>query len=145
MLIQTHRDPLTSMSSLASLIVATRRPLYPDLDPHKLGAEIIDTWSTVLERGVAAREDPAVDAAVFDLDYRHLVTDPLRAVEQIYERFGLTMSTIHRQRIKEFLNAGGGTGHGSHQYSPDQFGIRRAELLKLMPSYAERFAALVNS
>jgi hypothetical protein len=144
MLIQTHRDPLTSMSSLASLIRATRRPLYPDSDPHKLGAEIIDTWTTVLERGIAAREDRAVDAAIFDVDYRDLVANPLRSVEQIYEHFGLPMGLPHRERIREFLAAGAGTGHGSHQYSPDEFGIRRPELLARMPNYADRFASLVT-
>jgi hypothetical protein len=143
MLIQSHRDPLTSLSSLASLIMATRRPLYPDLDPHQVGAEIIDTWSTVLERGIAARENPAVDAAIFDLDYRHLLADPLRAVEQIYERFGLIMSALHRERVTEFVDAGAGTGHGAHQYSPDQFGIQRSELLRRMPSYADRFPSLI--
>ena len=110
-----------------------------------MGAEIIDTWSTVLERGIASREAPAVDAAIVDIDYRDLVADPLRAVEQIYERFGLVMSSLHRERIKEFLAAGAGSGHGSHQYSADQFGIERSELSKHMPTYADRFASFVTA
>jgi hypothetical protein len=145
MLVQTHRDPVTSMSSLASLITVARRPLYPDVDPQEVGAEIIDTWTTILERGMAAREAPAVDAAIVDLGYRDLVADPLGAVEQIYERFGLVMSSLHRERIKEFQAAGAGNGHGSHQYSADQFGIERSDLLKRMPTYADRFASFVTA
>jgi hypothetical protein len=144
MLVQTHRNPLSSFSSLTSLIMATRRPLYPDVDPKKMGAEILDTWSTVLERGIASREDPAIDAAVFDVDYRDLVSDPLRVVEQIYERFDLVMGSVHRERIVQFLAAGAGSGHGSHQYSADEFGIQRSDLSKHMPAYFDRFASIVS-
>ena len=60
-----------------------------------IGRDQLELWARGLERFIAvrARHDPA---RFFDVGYDEFVADPVRTVEAIYARFGLTLSAAAR-------------------------------------------------
>jgi len=142
-LVQTHRDPTRVMASLASVITAVRRPLYPDIDRRAVGASVVDVWSKILERGAVSRDSTAVDEHVIDVAYRDLVADPMGTVQHIHEHFDLPFSSEHRARMEEFL-AGAGRHEGGHRYQLGDFGLDASELDARSPEYRDRFGHLLS-
>ena len=62
--VQTHRDPLTVLASVASLTLVLQRAFTDHLDLAEIGAEVTERWSSGLERAMQARRDAASGRAV---------------------------------------------------------------------------------
>src|SRR5204863_4885353 len=91
-IVQTHRDPLKVVASLASLVVVLRSLASDRIDAR----EIATDWTERLARGLAhasavrARTPPA--SPVFDMHFAELIADPIAMVRRIYAHFGMTLS-----------------------------------------------------
>jgi hypothetical protein len=77
-LVQTHRDPVTSIVSSADMVTYLHRGYYPHPDPPAVARSIAD----FLETGLRAAERE--HRHVVHLPYRRLLDDPIGAVEEIY-------------------------------------------------------------
>jgi hypothetical protein len=139
MLVHTHRDPVSTLPSQASLIAARRK--WPAGDPRRreLGPLQLDLWGTGIRRGTAARCDPAVDSHVYDLSNRTLAGDPLGAVRDLYEHFELPFTEEYATRIKDWIerptqpSPRGG-------YSLEEHGLDVASIEEAFTEYRTRFA-----
>src|SRR5262249_1542881 len=81
LVVQTHRDPVTVLSSVASMTAALRGVFAEAVDPLEIGPEVTHQWSQGLERALQFRRSGAVAADRFvDVQYRDLLRDPLAAV-----------------------------------------------------------------
>jgi hypothetical protein len=138
-IVQTHRDPLTVLASVASLTLVLQGAFTDHLDMDEIGAEVADRWSTGLERALHARRDPRVDARFVDVRYQDLVDDPLAIVRRIYDRFDMTLSADAESRMRRFLDHHPKDRHGAHQYSLGAFGLDAGDLRPRFKSYCERF------
>jgi hypothetical protein len=85
-------------------------------------------YSHYLEGGREARNDPAVNNAVLDVQYDQLVKDPMQTVKDIYAHFGVPWSVEYEERLKNFLSNHPKDKHGAHHYTPEQFGQSADEL-----------------
>ena len=118
LLVQTHRDPLRIISSLASLIATLRRLASDDPSIPEAAAEFAEYLSEGLDRSVTARENGTVPAErVIDVQFRDFLADPLRTVRGIYARLGLELSPDAEQRMRAFIAANPQDKHGLHQYT----------------------------
>lgn len=61
-------------------------------------------------------------------------------VRRIDERFQLPFTPEHAQRIEHHIAEHPQDKHGSHKYTPEEFGLDQATLKGLMPEYRHRFA-----
>ncbi len=120
----THRDPVKSMTSYASLTAIVRRVGSDDVDP----IEMADDWTArlrrVLLRGIEvrdAREYP--DAVFYDMYFPDFIGDQFRVVEKIYEAFDLPMTDDGRRRMRAFIDDNPPGKHGIHRYAPEEFGV----------------------
>ena len=135
----THRDPVESMTSYASLTTLVRSKGSDDVDPH----EIADDWTArlrkVLLRAVDARRQDHPDAVFHDMLFRDFVRDQFGVVEQIYDAFGLPMSGEAADRMRAFIADNPQGKHGVHAYTPQQFGVVPEKVRAAFSEYIDRF------
>ena len=142
--VQTHRDPLTVLASVASLTLVLQAAFTDHLDPMEIGAEVTQRWSNGLERAMQARLDPRVNERFADVRYEELLRDPMAVVRRIYRQFGMTLSADAEQRMQHFLGRHPKDRHGAHRYSLGTFGLDARLLRPRFKSYCERFGIPVD-
>ena len=103
--VQTHRDPLTVLASVASLTLVLQSAFTDHLDLAEIGAEVTQRWSSGLERAMQARRDVRVDERFVDVRYQELLRDPMAIVRRIYDRFGMTLSVEAEARMRQLPRA----------------------------------------
>ena len=136
----THRDPVQSMTSYASLTSLVRTMGSDDVDRH----EIARDWSARLCRVVGhalevreAREYP--EAIFYDMSFGDFVADQFGVVRKIYAAFGLSMSEEAEARMRAFVADNPKGKHGSHDYSPEEYGVDPVAVRREFGSYIDRF------
>lgn len=145
MLVWTHRDPALTFSSLSSFIAGFLAAIGGDKDKAAIGRDVVETWIAGMNRALAARLDPAIEARIIDLAHKDIVADPMRAVERIYDRFSLPFSADHKARITQFLADNPAAKRmGKHQHSPEEYGIDNGEVRRRMADYYDRFGDLLG-
>jgi hypothetical protein len=146
MLVWTHRDPVLTFSSLASMIAAFLAAVGGDKDLKAVGRGVFETWSEGLMRGLRARDArPDIEGRIIDLGHNEVVADPLGTVRRIYDRFGLSFGEEHAERIGRFLKESASANRlGKHKHSAEQFGIDADEVHERLREYYQRFGHLLT-
>ncbi len=136
----THRDPVDSMTSYASLTSLVRTMGSDDVDR----LEIARDWTARLRRAVGhalevreARDYP--EAIFYDMQFGDFVADQFGVVEEIYEAFGLPMSEEGEARMRAFVADNPKGKHGSHSYSPEEYGVDPDTVRREFQAYIDRF------
>jgi hypothetical protein len=146
LVVQTHRDPLRVIPSVASLEYTLRMVSTDDLDPHALGRQQLRAWSTLLEQGMAARAaHPEREPQILDLAMDEIVRDPLGSVERIYRHFDLELRGETRARMERYLARHPKNQFGSHRYRRESFGLDEATVNEVFKGYRERFGVPVEA
>ena len=138
-IVQTHRDPLRAMASMASHATVLRRAFSDNADAREIAADWADRWARALDGFLAVRERAAA-AQFLDIDYEAIETSPLETVERVYAFLGWPLTDRARASMAAFLGANPKDKHGAHRYTLEQFGLDRAELARRFARYCERFA-----
>ena len=136
LVIQTHRDPVTTLPSLASLRVAARKAFATGVDPVEVGREVTDYWAGALERSAASRQSSQL--RVLDVDYHALVRRPLETLEGIYHQAELPWSGQDAQRASAYLARNPQGKHGRHHYRAEDFGLSETGLSETFHAYREQ-------
>ena len=99
--------------------------------------EMIDNW---LRRYLDWRDaNPQMDSQIHDIDYSELVADPIASVKRIYRRIGLEVSPAFERGMQQFLADNRQDKFGRHRYTPEEFGLTKAQLASRYRRYRERF------
>lgn len=138
-IIQTHRDPLKVMPSIASLVTVLRRAFSDSADPKQIAADWCGRWSSALDRSLDTRDNRPTEC-FFDIAYADLTAEPLVAVERLYEFLGWPLTSVARDSMQRFLSANPRHKHGTHRYGLADFGLDRAIETRRFARYCERFA-----
>ena len=138
LVVQTHRDPVTVLASVASLTAVLQGAFAEDLDMAEIGDEVTERWTTGLERALAARRLLPEERFV-DVHYRDLVRDPLGVVQRIYRAFGLPLTGRTRERMARFLADSARDRRAPHVYSLRTFGLDAGDLAHRFEAYREHF------
>lgn len=139
-IVQTHRNPLEVMASLASLGTMLRAAFSESADPRVIGREMSERWGDGLLRALEQRDDGRLPVDRFiDIDYRAIVSRPIETVKTIYARFGRELTPASEQAMRAFLAANPKDKHGAHHYSLEQFGLDADEQAERFHGYRARF------
>src|SRR6185369_10410776 len=79
-IVQTHRDPLTVIASLASLVVVLRGMSSDAIDPVAIGAEWSERLADGLAHAMAVRARVPDDGRVFDMHFAEFIRDEIGMV-----------------------------------------------------------------
>ncbi|PRD40697.1 sulfotransferase [Phyllobacterium phragmitis] len=133
-IIQTHRDPLKTIPSLCSLWYMLEHAIHGEnARPEAIGPREAPFWRKALDRADEARRGRA--SQFFDVDHRDFEADALGTVRSIYRYFGLTLSPLAEQNMREWIVASPTTKNGPHEYAGDKWGITSTELRDLYEDY----------
>ena len=140
MVVQTHRDPIRVIPSVANLEYTMRLVSSDDVDAARVGRQMMEVWSKLLAQGIEARSrQPERESSILDLPMREVVGDPIACVERIYGHFGLDLSDTARQRMEAYLVAHPKDEFGVHRYSLEAFGLEAESVNAAFKGYRERF------
>ena len=143
-IVQTHRDPLRVIGSIASLATVLRRAFSDSADPKQIAADWCGRWSNALDRSLEIRGHWSAERFL-DVAYADLVAAPLATVERLYEFLGWPLSSEARQSMERFLSENPRNKYGAHRYALADFGLDRALEKQRFARYCERFKIPVDS
>jgi len=136
----THRDPVESMTSYASLTSLVRTMGSDDVDRVEIARDWTARLRRVVEHALQVREARDYPEAIFyDMQFGDFVADQFGVVENIYRAFGLPMSEEGEARMRAFIADNPKGKHGSHNYSPEEFGVDPVAIRREFKSYIDRF------
>jgi Sulfotransferase family len=139
-LVWTHRTPLDTLASLASLCTELRRVFSDAVIPTEVGPELAVTWAEGVRRAMAALDSGLVSPdRVLHVPYPELIRDPLAVVRRVYDRFDLELSAEAEQRLTQFPKANPKGRFGRHQYSLQEFGLDPSREAERFAPYCQRF------
>lgn len=138
LIIMTHRDPLKTTPSFASMTYTLHTFQSNEVDPVRLGNHWAKRLSKLMDRLLEARSRIGEHRFV-DLRYEDLVAAPLDAARKIYDRMGREMTPADEAAMRAWLAANGRDNRPSHQYSLEKFGLSADQLKQDFATYRERF------
>ncbi len=138
-LVMTHRDPLKSVPSYASLTSA----LYPPdnrarLDSVYWGRHTERHLREGMEQAVAAR-DRLGEERFHDVHHTDFVRDPMGTLEAIYAFLGLDLPPATRQAMVTWIDENRSTARGDHRYTLEQYGLDEGVMREQWAFYTKRF------
>lgn len=143
-IIQTHRDPLRVMASMASHATVLRRAFSDAADARAIAADWTARWSRALDGFLAVRDSKPA-AQFLDVDYDEIEQDPLGTVAKIYAFLDRELTPTAREAMAAFLDANPKNKHGVHRYSLAEYGLDRDAEVERFRSYCERFRITVQA
>jgi hypothetical protein len=139
-IVQTHRDPLTVIASLVSLVTVLRGMASDAADSLEIGAEWSARLADGLERSMAVRARLPASVRVFDMHFGEFIRDEIGMVRRIYAHFGRTLGGDAEARMRRFLAANPKDKHGAHRYTLAGAGLDVESERRRYAAYQERFA-----
>ena len=134
--IQTHRDPLEVIPSMASLTLSLRRMAARILDREEIGRDVNELWHRGIYGVIEAREaDPALDSRFIDIQYQDFLSDPISTLRDIARFADLTWTATHSESARKHIADHPKHRHGRHQYTLEQFGLNKSELSEQYRAY----------
>jgi hypothetical protein len=140
LIVQTHRDPLNVISSIAALTHHLRRMGSDESNIAECAAQSYEEIVVGLERGMAMRDgDAALAARVIDVQFADFMKDPWSTISGIYEKLGRELRPDAAQKMRDFLAAHPGDG-GRGRYTWSDTGLDAGEVRDRVRVYQERYA-----
>lgn len=143
-LVMTHRDPVEVVGSACSLLKEVRRMYSDQVDLRAIGENLMDTFDLMIARVNDYRERHGADA-VFDVQYRDLVRDPLASIESIYRRFDEPLTPAARMAMEAYLARNPKGKHGSHKYDLAEYGLSQEGVRGHFRDYIEQYQIAVRA
>ena len=138
-IIQTHRTPEETVSSLASLIQTLRAGAFTREDPNALGQEMLNLQANSMQRSREYRALPGAKA-IIDVSYRELLHDPMATVAKVYDRLQINLSVSAESKMNSFLLENPQGKLGVHRHNLEEYGLTQSEVRDRMRFYLDSFA-----
>lgn len=139
LIVQTHRDPLNVISSIAALTNHLRRMGSDETNIAECAAQSYEEITVGLDRGMAMRDKGVVpDGRVIDVQFTDFVKDPWTTIKDIYAALGRELKPEAEQKMRDFLTANPGDG-GRGRYTWSDTGLDAGEVRERVRAYQERY------
>lgn len=138
-IVWTHRDPVESVPSFASLVRTLREVgTVPSLHTSEaVGPDVLDHLGQVADRAVAHRHC-IPSTQLVDVTLKQLRTEPLAVVERIHTAFGLPWDGDTERRVRAVVAQREARKRtvAPHAYSAADFGLTDAAVRERFSAYA---------
>ncbi|MCV7445621.1 sulfotransferase [Mycobacterium paraense] len=139
LIVQTHRDPLNVISSIAALTHHLRRMGSDESNIAECAAQSYEEIVVGLDREMALRDAGAIPPGrVIDVLFTDFMTDPWTTIDDIYRKLGRELKPETAQKMRDFLAAHPGDGGGS-RYTWSDTGLDADEVRDRVGAYQDRY------
>lgn len=138
LVIQTHRDPLATIPSSASMYSALHGLGQDEVDFEGVGRQCLRRFSWALSRNLAARARRK-DQGFIDAWYADVGKDPMGEIRRIYEALGQPLTPEAERAMQQWLAENAREKRPPHEYTLEKFGLTREEIEREFAAYRERF------
>lgn len=135
--VQTHRDPLTTIPSYASMVHELWSGVSAAADPLEAARQTSATLEHDLARCLQVRATLPEDTFI-DVDFRNTVTDPIGVIERIYAHVGLEMTDLAARQIRSYMQSHPRDARPEHKYSLSEHGFTEAEIRRRFHAYRQK-------
>lgn len=137
--IQTHRDPVDTIPSIASFLDTLWRIYSSDVDPTAAGREWSELMSRAFRHTMQVRD--ANPQPFFDVRFEDTVKRPMEVVREIYAWAGLALSPQAEAAMQHWLEENRRGTRAAHEYDTSQFGLTPDQLRQEFSEYRARHIA----
>ena len=138
-IIQTNRDPVQAIPSVANLIFGSRRmTMGPDASGAVVGHREAGVWAHAVRHAAAVRAKQPPEQFV-DVDFSAFAADQLGTVHHIYEAFGLKLSGATEARMGAWLAAHPRGTKTMQRFQPETFGLTADGIKADFAEYRARY------
>jgi hypothetical protein len=141
--IMTHRDPAKVVPSYSSIVSTVFPPPAGERDFHRVGHEISEHLRIGMENAIAARERIGEDRFL-DVHHHDVLTNLRDTMRRVYDFLGYELSPEVEQSFIDYQERNATGAHGAHRYTPEQFGLTKAQLRSDYAFYIERFGIRID-
>lgn len=142
-IVQTHREPTKVLGSVSSLICTLRSAFSDNIDTHQIGREESLFFADVLQRGLDQRKAINKPEQFYDFQFDDVINRPVDAVADMYQHFGLELSSKARKKMQLYIDNRPRTKHGKHSYTLDTFGLDAEKDGAMYDEYRDQFVRSV--
>ncbi len=137
----THRDPLTVLASLTSLVATLRWAHSDRVDFADIGAYHENMWTTALDDLTTASTDGTLDPAhVHHVHYADFVQDQVGVIDELYRSLGDPLTPETADAMRAYLAGRPKDVHGKHEYSFADLGLDPAVERERFSRYQRHFS-----
>jgi hypothetical protein len=136
--IVTHRDPVRSVPSWASIVASILPETERDRDQHRLGRAASAHLLVEADRLIESRARIG-ERRFLDVHHVEMIADPMKTIRRVYEWLDMELTLEVERAIAEWqqLNASG--AHGTHHYTAEEYGLSEAQLRSDFDHYVRHF------
>jgi hypothetical protein len=128
LVVQTHRDPLTTVPSACSLSATSTRGWSTTFTGEVIGRTILQQQAAEVAAARAAREH-LPSKQVLDVQYDDLVADPIGTARLVHESFDLPWDdSVEAAITADYEASRSGPRRPKHEYSLADYGLTEAQV-----------------
>ena len=136
-IIQTHRDPITTIPSICSFIHVLHAPSVARDDAKDIG----DAWSAMfagsMTRALAIRARHP--GRFLDIWYKDTVANPRKVAEDVFGFIGQPLTEAGWSEMQKWRDANQREARPSHAYTLEEFGLSEARIRAEFRDYRAKF------
>jgi len=136
--IQTHRDPLETVPSAASMNHALWAIYSDEAGASEAGAQWQERLAWGTRRCMASRERHAEDRFA-DISFRDLMRDPVAEIERAYARFGIEMTAEAREAMTRWRTDHPRDKRPAHDYALADYGLTEEGIKAAFSEYRAKY------
>jgi len=136
--IQTHRDPLQTIPSIASFIYNLWKIHMKQPDPVRAGRQWSAIWARGIRQTMAFRDAMPADRFL-DVRFSDTLHKPLEVVRSIYDYLKISFPEDTRERMQAYLEAHSREKRPLHEYGLEHYGLSEEQIKTDFASYRERY------
>jgi len=138
-IVQTHRDPLNVISSIAALTQHVRQMASDHRDIAECAEGCREENVVGLERSMEVRDSGLLKPGqLIDVLFADFIKDPFVTIRKLYDALGRELTPVAEQRMRDFLAAHPGDGGGA-RYRWSDTGLDADEVRTQVADYQRRF------
>ncbi len=136
-IIQTHRDPLQTIPSAASMNYNLWIMCADEPDPKVVGEQ----WAAKYARGMlhTMQTRQSNPDAFIDVWYKDTVANPMVPAQAVYDFIGMTFTEEARAAMEKWREENKREARPSHEYTLEQFGFSEEGLKEQFAEYRAQY------